>query len=198
MTPEQIRLVQETYRKLLPVKEEAASQFYTRLFAIDPEIRSLFGSDMAAQGEKFMAMLGTVADGLNRPEAIVPTVQALGRRHVGYGVSDDQFVSVVHALLWMLAESLGDAFTDAVRDAWIEVYEFLAGIMTQAMAEERANPGGFASPAQNAVPTGSSVEVDCAEGSIVNVDEMRVEIEELRNEIDRVGSVAEGIGAIAK
>ena len=46
MTPRQITLVQQSFAKVLPIRETAAALFYDRLFAIDPSTRPLFPADM--------------------------------------------------------------------------------------------------------------------------------------------------------
>src|SRR3954466_15280413 len=86
MTPESQRLVRESFAKVAPIAPAAAAMFYERLFALDPEVRALFKGDMAAQGQRLMTMIGTAVANLHRLDTIVPAVQDLGRRHVGYGV----------------------------------------------------------------------------------------------------------------
>jgi uncharacterized protein YjiS (DUF1127 family) len=43
MTPEQERLIKETWSKVVPIADKAAELFYNRLFEIDPSTRALFG-----------------------------------------------------------------------------------------------------------------------------------------------------------
>ena len=139
MTPDQKILVQESFALVVPIADTAAQLFYTRLFELDPALRPMFRGDMREQGQKLMQMLTVAVRGLDRLDAIVPAVQALGRRHVGYGVRPRDFDTVASALLWTLEQGLGDAFTPAVRDAWTAVYGLLAGVMKAAMAE--VSPG---------------------------------------------------------
>jgi hemoglobin-like flavoprotein len=61
-------------------------------------------------------------------------VEALGRRHVGYGVRDEHYSTVGEALIWTLAQGLGDAFTSEVREAWAAAYSWLAFTMQRAAA----------------------------------------------------------------
>jgi hypothetical protein len=42
MTSEQIKLVQESFAKVVPIADGAASLFYARLFEIAPEVKPLF------------------------------------------------------------------------------------------------------------------------------------------------------------
>lgn len=135
MTPEEVRLVQESWAQVVPIRETAAELFYTKLFELDPQVRGLFPENIAEQKLKLMKMLGMAVNGLNNPEALVPAVQELGRRHVGYGVKNAHYPTVGAALLWTLEQGLGEAFTGEVKAAWTKVYTLLADIMQQAAAE---------------------------------------------------------------
>ena len=77
-----------------------------------------------------MGMLATAVSNLHQVEKIVPAVQDLGRRHVGYGVTADQYEPVGEALLWTLEKGLGPAFTPQVNEAWTSAYTTLASVMT--------------------------------------------------------------------
>ena len=134
MTPEQRTLVQESFKKVLPIREAAAELFYGRLFEIAPTLKPLFKGDMKEQGRKLMGMIGTAVAGLDDLGALVPAVQALGVRHKQYGVADKDYDTVAAALLWTLEKGLGDQFTPPVKDAWVAVYGVLAGTMKQAAA----------------------------------------------------------------
>lgn len=135
MTPAQKTLVQQSFARVAPISEQAAALFYGRLFELDPQLRSLFRGDMKEQGRKLMQMLAVAVNGLDRLEELVPAVQALGRRHLGYGVEDGHYETVGEALLWTLQQGLGDAFTADTRQAWAEVYGLLAATMRSAAAE---------------------------------------------------------------
>ena len=123
MTPTQIELIRTSWASVEPIADVAASLFYERLFEQDPAVRRLFRkTDMAAQKKNLMQTLTVVVKGIDRLEDLVPAVQALGRRHAGYGVRPEHYDLVGAALLWTLGQGLGDAFTDDVRDAWAQAY----------------------------------------------------------------------------
>ena len=65
-------------------------------------------------------------------DQILPAVEALGRRHAGYGVREGHYATVGAALLWTLEQGLGDAFTTDVRKAWTTAYGTLASVMIEA------------------------------------------------------------------
>jgi nitric oxide dioxygenase len=141
MTPKQIILVQTSFEQVLPIAEQAAVLFYGRLFEMDPSLRPLFRGDMAEQGRKLMTTLKVVVNGLTRLEALVPAVEALGRRHAGYGIKDEHYNTVAAALLWTLEQGLGEAFTAEVRTAWVAAYTILSEVMIAAAATVEVGPG---------------------------------------------------------
>jgi nitric oxide dioxygenase len=141
MTPKQIILVQTSFEQVLPIAEQAAVLFYGRLFEIHPSLRPHFLGDMAEQGRKLMTTLKVVVNGLTRLEALVPAVEALGRRHAGYGIKDEHYNTVAAALLWTLEQGLGEAFTAEVRTAWVAAYTILSEVMIAAAATVEVGPG---------------------------------------------------------
>jgi hemoglobin-like flavoprotein len=83
-------------------------------------------------GRKFMTMIGTAVANLHRLDAVLPTVQNLGRRHIGYRIEPTHYQTVAAALLWTLERGLGDEFTSETRHAWVECYRTLTSAMQQA------------------------------------------------------------------
>lgn len=138
MTNEEIELVKTSWAKVMPISDKAAELFYGKLFELDPELKKLFPEDMEGQGKKLMMMINTAVNGLDRLAEIVPAVEALGERHVAYGVTDEHYDTVGEALIWTLGAGLGDAFTEEVKAAWIDVYTVLADTMKGAAAKVAA------------------------------------------------------------
>ena len=133
MTPEQVHLVKDSFRDVLPIRSAAAALFYQRLFTIDPGLRALFpATDMEQQGNKLMSALAFVVHGLDRADTILPAVRQLAQRHVGYGVKDEHYATVGQALIETLAGGLGNAFTTDVRAAWQAAYALLSTVMIEA------------------------------------------------------------------
>ena len=135
MTEDDKQLVRDSWAKVMPISDKAAELFYNRLFELDPSLRALFTSDMTEQGRKLMGMITVAVNGLDRLDEIIPAVRALGKRHSGYGVTDDHYGTVATALLWTLERGLGDAFTDDTRNAWIKTYTLLSTTMKEAAAQ---------------------------------------------------------------
>jgi hemoglobin-like flavoprotein len=135
MHPVQIQLVQSSFARVEPIADTAAALFYTRLFELDPSLQFMFKGNIVEQGKKLMTTLKVVVNGLTRLESLVPAVQALGRRHAGYGITDEHYDMVAEALLWTLQQGLGEYFTPDVAAAWCSAYGILADVMKAAAAE---------------------------------------------------------------
>lgn len=136
MTSNEIQLIRETFPLVARRADLAALLFYKRLFDLDPSLRQLFRPDIEEQGRKLMQMLGAAVQLLEKPDALVPVLEGLGRRHVGYGVRDEHYDTVGEALLWTLHSALGDFFTPNAREAWASLYGFVAATMKRAALGE--------------------------------------------------------------
>src|ERR1700710_779797 len=129
MTPDQIKLVQESFAKVAPISEAAAVLFYDRLFEMAPSVRPLFPGDLAEQRRKLMATLAVVVNGLSNLPSVLPAAGALAKRHIGYGARPEHYPVVGAALLWTLEKGLGDAWTPELAAAWTAAYGTLSDYM---------------------------------------------------------------------
>ena len=129
MTPDHVKLVQESFAKVAPISETAAVLFYDRLFETAPKVRSMFPTDMTEQRRKLMATLAAVVGGLGNLESVLPAASALAKRHVSYGAKAEHYPVVGAALLWTLEKGLGDGWTPEVAEAWTAAYGTLSGFM---------------------------------------------------------------------
>jgi hemoglobin-like flavoprotein len=152
MTPRQIELVQESFRAVEPILDQATKIFYDRLFEMDPTLKQMFRRPGEEQARMLGQALTLVVKSIDKPEKIRTGVEALGRRHLDYGVRKEMYVTVGVALLWTLEKGLGDAFTPEVRDAWLAAYTWLATAMQNAASplEAQAMPQAQAHAAAGA------------------------------------------------
>ena len=134
MTLRQIELVQQSFRLIQPIIDDAAILFYDRLFEIDPSLQPMFRRSRREQARLLAQTLTVVVKGIDRPSQLRGAVEALGERHAGYGVRDEHYEAVGQALLWTLETGLKDAFTFEVRDAWVTAYGWLAYTMKRGAA----------------------------------------------------------------
>jgi nitric oxide dioxygenase len=129
MNSTQVKLVQESFAKVVPISDAAAVIFYDRLFEVAPSVKAMFPDDMTQQRKKLMMMLAAVVNGLGNLESILPAASALAKRHVNYGAQPEHYPVVGGALLWTLEKGLGEAWTSDVADAWTTAYGTLSGYM---------------------------------------------------------------------
>jgi hemoglobin-like flavoprotein len=141
MTPDQIKLVQDSFAKVAPISGSAAELFYGRLFKIAPQVRSLFPDDMTEQRKKLMATLAVVVKGLGDLDTILPAASALAKRHVDYGAEPAHYPVVGEALLWTLEQGLGSSWTPDVAAAWTAAYAMLSESMSSAASSDRRGRG---------------------------------------------------------
>src|SRR5271169_2073798 len=129
VTPDQVKLVQQSFSKVAPISDQAAVMFYGRLFEIAPQVKSMFPADLTEQRSKLMATLAAVVNGLGNLQSILPAASALAKRHVSYGAKPEHYPVVGAALLWTLERGLGPGWTPDVADAWKAAYGTLSGFM---------------------------------------------------------------------
>ena len=101
--------------------------FYARLFAIAPAVRPLFANtDLDRQKAMLLSILVLVRKSLRNLDAIVPTLRALGARHVGYGARPEHYAVVGQVLIASLAEIAGEAWRPEHELAWAAAFEVIA------------------------------------------------------------------------
>lgn len=140
--PFDVALVQSTFEMLAPRGEELVETFYSLLLERHPAVAPLFeGVDMKQQRAKLLSAIATVVATLRDLETVVPHLQELGRRHVGYGAEPAHYDAVGSTLLDSIAQIAGDDWTPEVEAAWSGAYDVAASVMIEAadaVAEEAA------------------------------------------------------------
>lgn len=129
--PDPVLLVQTSFHQITTRLIAFGNRFYEILFDRNPELRPLFADDIKLQTRMLTSMLSSLVKGLNRTPEISGGLRALGRRHDGYQATFADYEKVENALLLTLEEFLGDDFTADVRNAWIEVYGRISGLMRE-------------------------------------------------------------------
>lgn len=138
MTPDQIDLVEQSFAVLADDADRLARSFYSRLFTIAPDVRSLFPDDLTEQRSKLVTELAAIAGAVRNVAALAPRLERLGERHVGYRVRDEHYEPVGMALLFAIGERLGGQATPEVLEAWRAAYTTVATVMMQGAREAEA------------------------------------------------------------
>ena len=125
----QIHLLRKSFAEIERQTHVAALDFYRRLFDLDPRLRPMFSTEIEQQACKLMDMLSLSISLLERPAELMPELEQLGARHVGYGVRAEHYDTVSTALFGMLAAVLRDKYTAPVEAAWRELYRVIRDTM---------------------------------------------------------------------
>ena len=129
MNTEQVQLVRASLIHVHPIADEIAESFYSHLFEIAPHLRKLFTGNMKTQGAMLMTSLELAVSSLDDMESIMPAVQALGERHISYGVKREYYRYAKESFLWALEKHLKDEFTPTLKSAWSEAFDALIEVM---------------------------------------------------------------------
>jgi hemoglobin-like flavoprotein len=134
MTPNDLSLIEADAREIARLADDFARAFYATLFDVAPEVRTLFPEDLAAQRVKLMDELTALVDAgvtlgsTGNADTFTARAEALGRRHVDYGVTVAMYAHVGTALLGALRE-LVPGFDDEHAAAWNTLYQVVADTM---------------------------------------------------------------------
>ncbi len=123
MTPEQVRLIRQSFDAIWPIRRQLAESFYRRFFELAPDTQRLFTSDLERQHLKLMDMIAAIVGALDERELFHSLISHTGRQHAQFGVRLSHFVAFGEALVWSLERQFGAAFTPELKEAWIALYD---------------------------------------------------------------------------
>ncbi|MEO1775172.1 MAG: globin domain-containing protein [Pseudomonadota bacterium] len=122
LTSTEARLIRQSWLRIAPVASVFGDVFYGRLFAVAPELRPFFCADMALQSGKFLDMLASLVEAVERLDTIGPEIDTMAAQHVTYGVQPEHYGPVGEALIWTLDTCMSTPLSPAERAAWVRAY----------------------------------------------------------------------------
>jgi nitric oxide dioxygenase len=129
--------LETSFDLVAPHGDELMNVFYGRLFTAAPRVEPLFAhTDLRRQKSMLLAALVLLRKSLRDLEGIVPTLRALGARHVAYGALPEHYPVVAEVLLASMAEIAGPAWKPEFEVAWSEALGLVAGAMLEGAAAE--------------------------------------------------------------
>ena len=131
MNAEQVERIRQSLIDVHPIADQIARSFYAHLFEGTPHLRKLFTGDMNRQGVMLMSSLQLAVSNLDDPASILPAIQALGERHLSYGVKAEYYALAREAYLWALEKHLGEKYTPELKEAWEEAFDALTEAMVR-------------------------------------------------------------------
>jgi len=145
LSAETITRVKATVPALAEHGEAITLAMYARLFQ-DAHIEALFNHANQSTGAQPKALAGAIlayAQNIDNLGAVLPVVERIAHKHVGYHILPEHYPFVATALLGAIKDVLGDAATDEILGAWGEAYWFLADILIGREADIRAEIEAF-------------------------------------------------------
>lgn len=134
MTIEHRLLVKDCVERINPKIEDVSRLFYKALFQLDRSLEGVLPSTVVLLNRKFINMMATFKN-VKHLENISDSVAKMGERHaLRYGAEIKHFPVMKQALEIALREHLKQDYTDALQQAWSEVFDEVAAIMQQAMS----------------------------------------------------------------
>lgn len=128
----QVELLESSFEKVKPQANEFVASFYDNLFTDYPAAKPLFAhSNMGEQSNKLLMSLVFVVENLRKPGALTEALKGLGARHVKYGALPEHYPLVGNTLLKTFEQYLGEEWTPATKQAWVDAY----GVITEVMLE---------------------------------------------------------------
>lgn len=124
LSAQQKTIVNTTFNRILSM--EISKLFYSRLLQVNPELQELFvNTDMHQQRKMFFDMIQVIIYAIDNPSSVQNTIKGLIIRHMDYGVKGEDYAKVANAFLWVLADRLGDNYTEDVDDAWQATFDYI-------------------------------------------------------------------------
>jgi hemoglobin-like flavoprotein len=134
--PLDVALLRSSFDLVVERQPQLVHRFYEILFERYPQVRPLFGRNSAANQEKMLTeALVAVMDHLEDAPWLTSTLNQLGAKHKGYGVTDEMYGWVGASLLATLAEVAGPDWSPRLEAAWTEAYGTIAGLMKAGAAQ---------------------------------------------------------------
>jgi nitric oxide dioxygenase len=150
LSPSSRELIHASVPVLRTHGESITRRFYTRLFDAHPDLRNLFNmgnQQSGAQQQSLASALYAYAANIDNQAALAPVVSRIVQKHVSLGVRAEHYPIVGENLLAAIGETLGEAATPELIEAWAEAYGLLADALIREEArvyrEKGMQPGEF-------------------------------------------------------
>jgi nitric oxide dioxygenase len=152
MSPSQIRLLQQSFALIEPVKFDVGRSFFEELFQLSPQTQSLFGDDL---GKRWLRLIGTFQHLMNKQlrsmltlpatathskEAVTPEITQLAQGYLENGFTPEHMTHVQQALLASLSAHLGNRFDRNTAEAWSQFIGLVINSMRQTMSQAAVEP----------------------------------------------------------
>jgi hemoglobin-like flavoprotein len=140
-------------------QEEAGIVLFKKVFAAAPQTLRMFeefrdipnwqeSDNFRHHCKIFMNIVGSAVSLLHDPDNLLGTLEYLGLKHEGFGITQEHFDLMEE--LWMdtFHEIMGSKFTPEVRDLWTIFYRYMASVIVKNMRDLEKGVAKFAASAK--------------------------------------------------
>jgi len=131
LSSETIAIIKETVPLVGQEAENVTTRMYEILFSKYPETKPMFDNAAKDQHKKLAGAIAAFAGNIDNLGVLGAAVEKMAQSHVMTQVKPIHYPMVADALITAMGDVLGEAFTDARKNAWVEAYTFLANILMQ-------------------------------------------------------------------
>jgi hemoglobin-like flavoprotein len=125
-----VEALRGSFHVVVERQPDVVHRFYDILFSRYPQVRSLFSRNTRDKQERMLTQaIVAVLDHLEDAPWLESQLTAMGAKHVEYGVRDEMYGWVGESLVAALEGAAGDAWTPRVRQAWIDAFGAISGLM---------------------------------------------------------------------
>jgi nitric oxide dioxygenase len=118
-------LIRRTFTLLANHDEETLALFRDRLRLLNPALLRRLIDQNDTQPRRLLEILALVVALLDNPPALRTQAKLLEVQRRQNHITDEQVQQGFAALLWVIEQQLGDAFTSDIQNAWVQLFRFL-------------------------------------------------------------------------
>jgi NAD(P)H-flavin reductase/hemoglobin-like flavoprotein len=131
-------LIKESFAYVMAASPDSMDYLYGRMFAANPDTRTLFPMSMSTQHERALAAMTQVIWSLDSEAACTELLERLGRDHRKFGVTERHYAAFFDALRDTVRYYIGPDWRDEVATAWQGALDHISAVMRAAAAADAA------------------------------------------------------------
>ncbi|MFZ4826591.1 MAG: globin domain-containing protein [Phototrophicaceae bacterium] len=121
--------------KIVLHQREFGEYFYKRIFEEMPAARAMFKSAVPIQHQRFTQTLIVSINALDNPERFNKIVVDIAQKHTHHHLQYQHYEVLGVDFIDAIAVTLGDEFTEIMREAWTALYQSIITTMVEVASQ---------------------------------------------------------------
>jgi hemoglobin-like flavoprotein len=127
-----IGTLEESFDIMAPNIPDIVNRMYNRLFEVSPRAIKIFEGRDASRQRRTVQVLREAFEDL---DAMIPEIEALGARHVSWGVEAEDYAVLGPILFESMAASTAPYWRSEYTTAWAMLWQVVEDVMLQGAAK---------------------------------------------------------------